>query len=398
MNILIVSHFPADSASYYRHIGISRVLVKRGHRVMFLFRSRWKWSRPYQELSITEKSGDHGIQFIFWHEPLEYLFLPNLFQVLKYALKADIIHLIRAYPLSAVPTYIAKVISRKPLVDELDDWDGIGGWASLFNRSMLSKLVMTFFEEFIPRKSGAVVSVSKTLHGRVKYMQIPRDRLFLIPNSVDVNLFKPMMGKKSLKKNLGLPSGPLIVYVGILYHHEVVNLKILIKMMKYVVKEIDDAKLMVIGRGPGLDYLREGAKRYGLENNLFLIHDRVGFVPREEMPNYLGAADVAINLLNSEYLYYHSCSPQSLVEYMAMGLPIVASNVGEAHEALKKGAGVLVSGEDPKDYADAVIKILNNPAIGRKLGVEARIRSEDRYSHEVLAKKFEEAYNKARSV
>jgi len=395
MRILIVSHFPIETASYYRHIGIAKILVKMGHQVTFLLRSRWKWSRPYPEPEVVEKLSYSGMRILQWHEPFEYLFPLNSFQVFNLARKADVIHLIRAYPFSALPTYVAKMLSRKPLIDEMDDWDGIGGWASMFPCSMFEKLVMTFFEEFIPRRSEAVVAVSKTLYRRVTAMQIPERRVFLIPNSVDVNLFNPSVDKKTLKEMLGLSSEPLIVYVGILYHHEVVNLKILVEMMKHVVKEIPEARLMVIGRGPGLDSLRRWAQRNKSEKNIILVHDKFGFIPRNEMPKFLGAADVAINLLNSQYLYYHACSPQSLFEYMAMRLPIVASNVGEAREALKKGGGILVSGEEPEDYADAVVKVLKNPKLSNKLANEARRRAVQFYSDEVLAARFETAYRTA---
>ena len=402
LNILFVNHFPLDTASFYRHIGLGKELTKKGHKVTILMRSN-----PYYEYRSNFHSGVtksqeyvkpreiEGVKIVYWREPFSFLSILNSFQVLKYSATADVIHLNRAYPFSAIPTFLANVLSRKPLVVDLEDWDGIGGWASMSRKKLLAKLTMTAFEETIPRKGDAIITVSKILYRRVINMGVPEDRVFYIPNGVDTNLFNPTIDGSNVRNYFNLSSDPVIVAIGVLYMHEFVNYEIMIKAMKIVVKEIPKAKLLLIGWGPAMKNVKELVEKLNLKDNVILVGERMGIIPRKDVPSYIAAADVAVHILHSHYMYYHACSPKTLSEFMAMGKTIIASDIGEVHEALKDRSGALVRGEEPKNYADAIIEILSNPKLCKKLGKTAREKAVRHYAFDVQVDKLEKVYEKA---
>ncbi len=222
-------------------------------------------------------------------------------------------------------------------------------------------------------------------------MGVPGDRIFYIPNNVDTGIFNSNVDEKAVRSRLQLSSEPVIVYLGVLYRHDIAIWKTLIMIMKHVVEKLSDARLMIIGWGPAIEDIQRMAEKLNIQKNILLI----GGVPHRMLPQYLAASDVALTFMTDKFPYYLSCSPKALFEYMASGKAIVGSDIGEIREALKDGAGVLVNSEDPKDYAEAILKILKDSAFRKSLGENAKKKAYEFYSNDVLVEKLEKAYEKA---
>jgi glycosyltransferase involved in cell wall biosynthesis len=84
--------------------------------------------------------------------------------------------------------------------------------------------------------------------------------------------------------------------------------------------------------------------------------------------------------------------PYSLIEAMAAGNAVVASNVGGVPEALDDGAGVLVPPADAGALSEAIIRLLGNPASGKALGAAARQRAAARYSLDTMLSRTSSLY------
>lgn len=390
MKILFVNHYTVGTSLFYRDVGLGKALIKRGHEVTLLIRSKL----PSKQMNLQElvnKEVVGSIKVVYWKEPFELLFPFNILQLLKCAIKADVIHLERTNPFSSTSALIAKILFRKPLFVDFTDWDGIGGWASMTSQKrLISKLAITLFEEIIPRKSDAVIVVSKTLFNRVAAMGVPRDQIFYIPNNVDTEIFNSNVDGKAARNRLKLSSEPVIVYLGVLYKHDIAIWKALIMIMKHVVEELPNARLMIIGWGPAMRDIKEMAEKLNIQKNILPI----GGVPHRKLPEYLAAADVALTFMPDKFPYYLSCSPKALFEYMAAGKAIVGSDIGEIREALKDDAGLLINSEDPKDYAEAILRILADPALQNSLSENAKKKAYELYSNDALVGKLEKAYEK----
>jgi glycosyltransferase involved in cell wall biosynthesis len=143
---------------------------------------------------------------------------------------------------------------------------------------------------------------------------------------------------------------------------------------------------------PGLRYqiVGEGSQRHELEamaraRGVAGIVEFVGH--REDVPALLAAADVFVLPSRSEAL------PNSVIEAMAAGLPVVASAVGGLRNLIEhEHTGILVAPGDAEALADAILAIVREPARARALGSAARRDILARYSFERMVAAFEDLY------
>jgi glycosyltransferase involved in cell wall biosynthesis len=118
-----------------------------------------------------------------------------------------------------------------------------------------------------------------------------------------------------------------------------------------------------VGDGPDRPAVEEEVRRLGLESVVELLGER------DDVPELLATADVFVLSSHSEGL------PLSILEAMATGLPVVASNVGGVSEVVVEGdTGLLVPPGDAQSLAAAIERLLEDPVLRRRLGEAGRIR------------------------
>jgi starch synthase (maltosyl-transferring) len=138
------------------------------------------------------------------------------------------------------------------------------------------------------------------------------------------------------------------------------------------------ARLGATRRSVRLVLLGEGALRPDIERQA----ERLGLAPRvhllglrQDVPSLLSGLDLLVQASVREGM------PNAVLEGMAAGLPIVATNVGGTAEALAEGAcGVLIPSSDPETLSSALGSLLADPGRAARLAAAARRRVEDRYS------------------
>jgi glycosyltransferase involved in cell wall biosynthesis len=110
-----------------------------------------------------------------------------------------------------------------------------------------------------------------------------------------------------------------------------------------------------------------------------------------DVPGFLAGLDVAVLCSDSEGM------SNSLLEYMAAGLPIVATAVGGNPELIRDGReGLLVPPRGADRLADAVRRLLDDRALAQRLGANARQRVERQFSREAMVRRFETFYRRLR--
>jgi glycosyltransferase involved in cell wall biosynthesis len=136
---------------------------------------------------------------------------------------------------------------------------------------------------------------------------------------------------------------------------------VLIDAAPQILEAHPDAEFVLAGEGPHRDALMERARRRG-------VADRIQFLGQcRDVPAVLAGADLFVLPSRSEAL------PNAVIEAMAAGLPVVASNVGGIPELITDGvSGVLVSPGDPRALAGAVIGVMEEPGRAVQMGREAR--------------------------
>jgi glycosyltransferase involved in cell wall biosynthesis len=277
-----------------------------------------------------------------------------------YARKYDIVYAVKPLLRSAGVSFLLSKKWGVPVVLDLDDYD--------INDSYLLK------------KFHGLIVASRELEKIFK-----KYNPLYIPNSADLNFFDP--SRYELKKN----TTPVIVWSGIMY--KTLRLEILIEAFT-LMKE--DAKLKFIGGGPKKQELIYHAKRAGIINRVQFME----WVEDSKVPMALAESDVGI-LYVSDTVFNRCKCPLKLFEYMAMELPVISTDVGEASYTIQEAnCGILVPPEDPRAMAEAMDSLARNPNLRRKLGKNGRkylVKKQNFHLHGLRLKEFIEQTVKRRA-
>lgn len=217
-------------------------------------------------------------------------------------------------------------------------------------------------EKDLLRASDRVVAVSNGVRDHVLMCDVPRSRVVVIRNGVDVELFAGGRGN-GVRRRYGLRRKPVIGFAGSLKAwHGVRTLVLALAGLP------ESAHLLVVGDGPQREDIQALASALHVGPRLRMA----GAVGHERMPDYLAAMDVAVAPYEPQPGFYFS--PLKVMEYMAAGLPVVASNQGDLPEIIGD-AGVLVPPGDEPALRDALNRLLNSERRRTELGLRARRRA-----------------------
>lgn len=166
-----------------------------------------------------------------------------------------------------------------------------------------------------------------------------------------------------------IPAGvPAILYLGTL--SKVRRLDFLIRVFAKVLMSIPAARLYVVGRGddPADEaFLHGEVSRLGLHSSVVFV----GHLPQAQALKFVREADVCSSPFYPTPIL-RSASPTKLVEYMAMGKPVVANDHPEQKRVIEEsGAGYCVPYEE-QPFADAVVRLLQDPEGARSMGQRGR--------------------------
>jgi sugar transferase (PEP-CTERM/EpsH1 system associated) len=233
--------------------------------------------------------------------------------------------------------------------------------------------------------ANRVLAVSSRLADRITLETgFPRERISVIRNGVDLSRFGAIE-RSSARAALGLTSDAQVVAtVGRLV--PVKDHMTLIEAMALIRRDLN-VTLVIAGDGP----LRESLAARAAERG---IDDRVRFLGhRPDVESVLRAADVFVLSSESEGL------SNTILEAMASGLPVVATRVGGADEMVLDGeTGVLLPPRSPRELADALESVLNNPARSTAMGAAGRARIEAEFGLQGMLQRYEAMYLDAMGV
>lgn len=204
------------------------------------------------------------------------------------------------------------------------------------------------------------------------------NRVLVVPNGVES--FAPSRNR-DLRRDLGIaPDAFVVGSVGGL--RRIKRFDVLIDAAA-TVRHALGVPLTVLIAGGGPERLRLEAliAERGLERDVHLLG------PRDDVPDVLAALDVAVNCSDSE-----AC-PLSVLEYMAAGLPTLATDVGGTPELLADGEhGLLFPPADPSALARAIVALRDDPEGRRRMGEAARARRRTAFDLDRMVRRVEGLY------
>jgi glycosyltransferase involved in cell wall biosynthesis len=225
------------------------------------------------------------------------------------------------------------------------------------------------------------VAVSRALADEAVGLGVSPERIVFIPNGVDTALYHAVAASQraELRGRLGLPDGPLALFVGRL--HPVKLLSVLLYAWERVAERCGDAHLLLVGDGPQRAELEQQVATAGLG-------DRVTFLGAVADPVlYYQTANVFVLPSASEGL------SNAMLEAMACGLPVVVTAVSGAADVVRDGKnGKLVPPNKPNALAEILIELIEDVEQRLELGDQARRTVARHYSMEAMGARYEQLY------
>jgi len=217
-------------------------------------------------------------------------------------------------------------------------------------------------------RANGVIAVTSKLARSIKAVSGRRElQIAVVPNAGDAQ--HSLISKESARERLGLEADRLLVgFVGNLGPWQ--GLPLLLTAFTIVQSVLSDSELLIVGDGIERQRLQTLAHQLGLSQKVRFT----GPVRHELALAYIAACDVCTIPYEQSPLYEAvGRSPIKAYEYMACRRPIVAGSFdGLADELTGSGGGLVVPPDNPWEFAAAIVRILKDPVLARRIGAAGR--------------------------
>jgi glycosyltransferase involved in cell wall biosynthesis len=370
MHICMISReFPPVSGGigYYVY-NLSRELIKKGHKVTII---------THGTTSKTEKEIFDGIDVFKvtffplypFHMILHGIFVNSLLNSLSPEL--SLIHL--HSPLTPTIKTSLPIVTTVHTAMKIDSrYHEVVDPYSLAEK-VQSMYFSPFTESRLLRLSNVVTAVSPSVANELTEYGFDSRKVTIMWNGVDEKVFCPLGNNEKLEK--------YILYTGVLRARK--GLFDLMKCAILVNKIIPNVKFVICGTGPLLQKLKEQVRSVGLEKKVLFL----GRVERKRLINIYQNATIYVVSSIYEGL------PTVLLEAMACGLPVVATNIGGNRDLISSNVnGLLVPPRSPEKMAQMIALLWNDEHLRKRLGDNARETIVKKYTWELIANNFINVY------
>jgi glycosyltransferase involved in cell wall biosynthesis len=212
-------------------------------------------------------------------------------------------------------------------------------------------------ERFAYRHAAAITVPTAGIRASLLARGEPERKVVHLPNAVEPERF---MGATP-----PIGTGRRVVYCGTVGMAQGVGT--LVDAAAELSRRGEEFEITVVGDGAERAHLAAAAAARGLQNVRFL-----GPVERDQVPAMIAAGDIAVLLLRDVPLFKDAV-PTKMLEYMAAGRPVIASAVGDAARLIERAeAGFSCPPDDPLALADALSRLVSDPARAREMGANGQ--------------------------
>lgn len=361
--------FPPQEGMGFYIWNLSKQLTQLGHEVQIITRGAPRrtthtmaegisiWAPPFLPIYPFHVHGHSR-------------FVNRLVQKLEPA--TDLFHLhtpLVKFPKTKRPTLVTVHTPMRADVGSFQP-DSLVGWLAKLQAPVSYLLEQESFD-----RAQRLTAVSRSVAGELEAYGVVPETVSVLGNGVNVELFRP-------KAERTAPPKPYFLTVARLAPRK--GLRDLVACAETVARHYPTHRFLVAGTGPLASDLKRDIEARGLQERVILL-------------GHVGNRQQLIDLYQNATAFVHPAHyeglPTVLLEAMACGCPAVATAVSGALDVVQDGEnGLLVPVRNPKAMAGAIGRLIENPALCRKLGTAARNTIEARYAWRVVGRQYVSEY------
>lgn len=306
------------------------------------------------------------------------------------AIEGDVVYAVKPLLASYGVALAKKLVSKTPVVLDIDDWQlgfttKMDGWLDLarvrarisgFRTAPNSYYWVALMEKLVPLADD-ITTVSSFLNERFG------GRGAIVPHGRDASVFDPRLyDAEALRREHGLDHARVIMFLGTPKPHKG------IEDIVGAVRSLDrsDVRIVIVGVAPEERFVHGLHERHG---DLIVPFP---MIPFSEIPRFLCMADLVV-LPQKRDARTVGQIPAKLIDAMAMAKPIIATNVSDMASMLD-GCGLVAEPDDVNDLASKIALLLDDRALGERLGERAREKFLGELSFDVMERRLLDTFGK----
>jgi len=284
----------------------------------------------------------------------------------------DILH---AHYISGFLVFFGSLAGFRPLV--------VSAWGSdvliVAKRSRLRRFIV----KYVLKKADLITCDAEHMREAIRSLGATPKKISIVHFGVDTRKFSPKRRSEKLRKKLGIRDSPTVISLRNL--DPIYDVESLINSVPLVLKSVPEAKFVIAYiRGSQEKKLKDLAMSLGVSDSVIFM----GFIPNDELPQYLVSIDVYVSTSLSD-----AGLAASTAEAMACGLPVIITDFGDNRKWVEDGVnGFVVPVKDPVSLAEKIVYLLKNEDIRRKFGEINRKIIEERNDYYKEMEKMESIY------
>ncbi len=248
-------------------------------------------------------------------------------------------------------------------------------------------------ERRIYRAAERIIALSPGMKRGIAKTGYPADRITMIPNGADLDLFQPS-AEPLHDPRFGRPDDFRLVFTGA---HGLANGldAVLDAAAELKRRGQSGIRFVFIGSGGQKAHLVERSRREGLDSLVSWVDP----IPKVELARVLPRLDVGMMILKNLPAFYYGTSPNKFFDYIASGMPVLVNYPGWMADMLQEHkSGVVIPADQPAAFADAVLWMRDHPEELISMGQRARQLAESRFDRAQLADEFVTTLESARQA
>lgn len=286
----------------------------------------------------------------------------------------DVVH-VHSPSLCGVAALEAAATRRIPVVYEIRAfWEDAAVDQGRLTAGSGRYLVSRKLEGYVARRADAVVGIARHILDDLRARGISSDKLFHVPNGVDIEYFSASPRDHELAARLGLADEPVMGFIGSLYRYE--GVAWLVRAAARLRSRGVSFQILIVGHGEEEDEIRKAVREVGGQGYIRMV----GEVPHDQVRRYYSLADIMVYPRRSVRLT-ELTTPLKVLEAMAQAKPVLASNVGGIRELVgDETTCMLFSPDDLEGFCEQAKRLICDGHLRRDLGERGRqlvIREKD---------------------